>query len=211
MSQHDFFTNSIFIEQKIQDKINFQLNVLFEHLINMLEQQQIRANLYLTGSLARKEPSVSKVGDTYNLYSDIDLLIAVDIMDLEHSFWKKISRKQTWDGYNISFYLNTISQFPQFRSGVGRDLFLCQTEPIYFKIPTTIEPVTNLNNQEISLELIIHQLASYYLHPYLTRNTMYARDQVNYHYVKLILELLRGLLADEGGEDDGFFAFIKKD
>ena len=47
----DYFTNAVFIEEKYKSILNAKIEEYFQCLCNELEAHDIKANIYLTGSL----------------------------------------------------------------------------------------------------------------------------------------------------------------
>ena len=206
----DYFTNAVFIEEKYKSILNAKIEEYFQCLCNELEAHDIKANIYLTGSLARKEPSVgiNEKGEVY-LASDIDFVFGVE----------KDFRRDEWL-LNITKYLNL--KYPDFissvvltrnndigriRSRVGRDLRRTINRPICQNLPIPI-----VSNIEIGIQDYIHniinQMACYFLHPsYLggeSHSILY--KDIKGHYVKLILESLSGILYESRKEPlPGFY------
>ena len=146
----DYFTNAVFIEEKYKSILNAKIEEYFQCLCNELEAHDIKANIYLTGSLARKEPSIgiNEKGEVY-LASDIDFVFGVE----------KDFRRDEWL-LNITKYLNL--KYPDFissvvltrnndigriRSRVGRDLRRTINRPICQNLPIPI-----VSNIEIGIQ-----------------------------------------------------------
>ena len=196
----DFFEQSLFIDKAYRDEVNKQLNEYFGIIGSVFRSKGIKANIYLTGSLARKEPTVF-IEEGYNprLNSDIDFVVGVEC-DFEHNEWL----------INITDYLNR--EFPSFvssvvliqnsklnrvRSNIGRDLLLTIENPILRELDIPKKFDNKVGAQDC-LDNIVNQLACYYLHPNMTNensNSILYKD-ISKHYLKLIFECLSSLFLD---------------
>lgn len=205
----DFCKNSIFLSQNEREIVNKVLKTAFDYLVEQFEKRDIQANIYLTGSLARQEPSIyydNKTGLSLN--SDIDLVIVTKQNYLDNEW---ILHMSSWLKNNYSSLIWSVIclnhwDCNKLKSCMEKDYVLSRKLPIYesFSLPSYIEPIIDIENY---FETFINACANYYLHMYWsgeTSNGIY--KNVNYQYLKVILESLRFHLYEY--KPSGFIVYI---
>ena len=175
--------------------LNRDLNIFFEAVSHEIEKHNIRFNLYLSGSLARGEPS-TKLGAEGNilLNSDIDFVLVCD-SDFKKNKWLTNITDEInfiYPKYESSFLLTDTQHVSKMKSFVGRDLFLSSKNPI-------VQMIENINISNVNLEpanyleAFVNVLSCFFLHPNETGDISESIVYKAQHrfYIKTVLEGLR--------------------
>ena len=194
----DYFENSIFILDKYKLVLNEKLDKYFKWLGNKLEAHNVKGNIYLTGSLARKEPSIG-INDKGEIYlaSDIDFILGVE-KDFHNNEWlMDITRylNEKYPEFISSVVLTKNDDIKKIKSRIGYDLEKTIHKPIYQKLPIPVSSNIEIGIQDY-IDNIINQMACYFLHPnYLgEQSCSILYKDINNHYIKLVLESLSAVL-----------------
>lgn len=193
MSKVDYFSNSIYLTSEEKSKLNSDLQIFFKYVKELFSKLESSSNLYLTGSLARKEPSCKIVDNKITLNSDIDFIVIVkktydpSILD---SIIKNL--KSVFSQYKSSFMLIYDDNIHLFKSLIGLDFYLYKDNPVYegFSLPEMSSPNIVIDDY---LEVVSYQFFSYYLSlDYCGNESLTALQRgSSYLKLKIILELLR--------------------
>lgn len=189
--------NSIVVRdnQEVEENINFALSYTEKEF----RVNGVRANLYLTGSLSRKEPTVKLVDRHYRLASDLDYVVVVN-NETDIDKLKKVLKNiyLRLSDYLCSFVIIEEKDLDSIHSFFARDLRASLENAIYEGIT-----VTKDTNLEIGIhnyiEAFVGQFGDFFLHPDLTENKedgQYFKN-LEYHRLKLFVECLRLLGADD--------------
>ena len=73
MNSNNFTQRSIFIKNR--KKINQEINRIIEFVVESFEKSKLYVNLYISGSLARQEPTVKIINKEEKLNSDLDFVL----------------------------------------------------------------------------------------------------------------------------------------
>jgi len=193
----DYCENAVFIDEMQRSILNGDLDHFTTFIRDTLAERNVQANVYLCGSLARRNPALCWREDgTQALFSDLDFVIAVP-KSVQYDEW--LINLGPWlcrqnPSFNSSVFYVVLEHLPRLRSGMARDLEVAMEWPIYEPVqPPQFgpDPLT----KEDAFELLIYQLSGFFLHPALTDNytsgLVHFRSDVDYHYIKFALECLR--------------------
>ncbi|PFL25296.1 hypothetical protein COJ07_01045 [Bacillus cereus] len=205
----DIFKNSKYLNKFTKDLFNEDMYMFFYKINKYLSSENLEVNLYLSGSLARQEPSIYVEGHRMGLYSDIDFILVSDSEKPE-----KINNFKEWllktrPDINSTIQLVYKENFNNIQGCFVTDLMQTIDYPIFksFKIDDFTFKKTN---KEHLLENIIHQISGYLLYPPVSNNTSsFFRGNKAYHHYKLILECLRAQLIDEELIGSGYHQVYK--
>lgn len=195
------YTNrSIFLTESEKKKINFELSIFFNEVLEEILKINPKCNLYLSGSLARGEPSIKTDNNSIYLLSDIDFVI-VNKDEFDNSKFKMITEiiNKKFPKFQSSFVVINESDLKSLKSFFARDLSLSFDNSIFEGFKIDVFP-SYIIDQENYIEALTTQIASFILHPYFTEDKSYNVffRSVEYHWMKSILECLRFVLSDEG-------------
>ena len=199
----DYFTYSLFLNYDEKIKLS---NAISKHIFNVLNDVKdhgIIANVYLSGSLARREPSVIYRNGHYHLNSDIDFIIILDSEFNNDENWLMnitdyLNRK--YPSYKDSVIIAPKEKMNHFISCIGKDFELGLNNPLYESFPIIKETVTRVTKDDL-FDCIVHQFTCYYLNSaFLEGHKDIFNKDINYSYIKMLLECLRIQLYDTGYE-----------
>lgn len=192
----EIFANTLFIDPKDRETVALDIQSFYKEIGCLLNEMQVDVSLYLSGSLARQEPSICRdAAGQPQLFSDFDFILSAsaDALADPRVIGFESVLKTKYPQFNSSVFLVESQTLHAIKAGVGRDLGLSYLNPVY-----TTHPSHDLNphliTDEERFDLIVYQLASYYLHPQRTdheQGGLFFRSDYQYHYLKLILESLR--------------------
>lgn len=190
----NFTKQSIYI--KNPKRVNQEINDIINFTVWSLGKSQLCVNLYISGSLARQEPTVRIVDGEERLNSDLDFVIVHKenrenqnvIFDI---VWKI---KNQYKDYDCSFVVLNEEQLLKVNSLFARDLSLGMRNPLYksFEEQKLEEVIITEKNY---LESVITQMCCYLLNPDLTMSqseNKYFKNS-DYHYTKLVMECIRAI------------------
>lgn len=208
MIKKDFCQNSVFLNQTQKDQLNNQLNNYFEEISSKFIQSNIPANVYLSGSLARQEPSVIIEFGKQRLFSDIDLVISLSYANIVPTKLRWLSKfkkslKSSYPDYDISVSFIDLNKLKHVKSCFGRDILCSAINPIYEGSPLRELVITSPQRVGF-LENLVHQMGIYYL------NLAATSLELQYHHIKLILECLRVQLNEIEENLIGFYSVYEK-
>ncbi|GMX65968.1 hypothetical protein Elgi_52390 [Paenibacillus elgii] len=208
---YDICENSIFLKQRQKSDLNEQFQELATALNSNYSQNGIDACIYLSGSLARQEASalISSNGQA-TLYSDIDLVIIPTKSYEDHEIVVNTAR---WLCDMFPTIKSTAQIIPfntvtYAESAFARDIALKQDFPLYSTLPPIYLGSKRVNKRDC-FEAIIHQISGYILNwERLIRTNNKSdifRGDLQYHYIKLVLECLRSQFFNDGDFVTGYF------
>ncbi|HET6333208.1 MAG TPA: hypothetical protein VFG30_08345, partial [Polyangiales bacterium] len=196
----DWFAYSAYARPELAQAVNRQLDAIFRDFHARLSDQRANGSLYVTGSLARQEPSIDIRGPSARLRSDIDLVFATTeeevanpcIASLEH--WAR----ELWPDYDVSVVFVPLAGVHELRSCFARDFSLAVDAPLYQGVAGCAALPKRTATTTDYFESAIHQAASLLLFDDTggSREWLYSRDR-DYHRVRAALELLRCIVATE--------------
>lgn len=198
------FANSLFIDPKDRETVTMDIHCFYKEISGLMEVMPADVSLYLSGSLARQEPSVCwDDSGRPRLFSDFDFILAAPASALADPRVLRFENvlKTEYPQFNSSVFLVESNTLHLIKAGVGRDLGLSYQNPVYSNhLPIDLTP--HQMSEEERFDLIVYQLASYYLHPQRIdheQGGLFFRSDYQYHYLKMILESLRSQFpASEG-------------
>ena len=186
MNDINIFKNSVYISDKDKIVINKGFNDFINSFIKHIDSLEVPYNLYLSGSLARGEPSIVYNDNKPILNSDIDFVIATKSEFIE-LLKTKIKNKLFFCHYNYQYSLIVIDikKLNSTKSMFGKDL----RNSIYAPIKKTID-IGNVDKytpvKEDYFECFIYQIIKYLYSVYNKSND--DRNSTIYLSIKLILE-----------------------
>lgn len=201
--KNNFFENSVYISDASCAEVNKELHRLFSRIIDEAQATKLEVNLYVSGSLARKEPSIRVLNYQAILNSDIDFVMVYneqsDVKQLQE--FKKSVTHMLRKYQNSSVFSISHEHLPNIKACFSNDLKKSLEYPLFesFKINSLPKSIIDLSHY---FELMIHQIGGYYFHPTVSLNqdVVYAREDIKYHYIKMIIECLKGnIWAENNG------------
>lgn len=206
MEEINYFENSVFIDNKI---INKKMNLYFRIISDIFQINNIEAGVYLTGSLARREPSILKRNNKeVELFSDIDLMVLQNLPDNFHGDKLKKILDDIFPSFKNSVMFFPVKKNRCFKSFIGYDLKKSLSYPIYLK-GKCVEVSFDKLIEHDGFELIVHQIGNFILNPCLYKSNNMSNGEIiefsklkldrDYLYckIKLLLECLRAQLIQE--------------
>lgn len=195
--QVDYFAESMFVGRKIARDFNFDISNIFQETRDLLLAGGVIANVYLTGSLARKEPAIDMMSlcETPRLASDIDLVVATTDSQRFHKTLSNFScwANSNWPHYDISVVFVPIEKLGDMRSCFAHDFSLGMKNPVFVAIEDVNAPPPKLLCLADVFETAIHQLSTFLIHKSHNRSSMLYPRQQAYRGASAVLEFIRGL------------------
>ena len=191
-----YWDNSIFLTNKQKEKLEREVDYICNEVKNIMLDNGLCVSLYLSGSLARREPTCICVQGEVKISSDFDFVVIYDkVIHSYKSINMVISKiKRKFNSYDCSFATIEIEKLKYTSSFFKRDLMLNSCCPLYRELEINKdswgECKIEMNNY---VESIITQACCYFLNTSLTKdksNNYFFKD-AGYHKVKLILECFR--------------------
>lgn len=140
MSNNSFFNNSVFINEQMQNKISNELSKLFDYITEIFKENALKVNVYVSGSLARQEPTMRLENQQVVLNSDIDFVIVYQDEEERNAIKKLLDQiKNKFSMFQNSFVLITKQQILNSNSFFRRDLLLGFKHPIYTSIDINMD------------------------------------------------------------------------
>lgn len=189
----DIFKNSIFIDESIKIKISKDLLDYFEGVNSFIDSLSIKTNIYFSGSLARKEPSIKWSGGEYKLESDIDYIFLVNsFRDKEKYFNLDITSKlnKIFPKYKNSVVVLTIEEIQNIKSVIGYNLVTGQDNCIREELGTIKFPTINVNETDF-LDSVINIIAILLTYPKKFKKSQIFKSSKNYYEAKLLAEAMK--------------------
>lgn len=189
---------SIFLSKKQKNEVNNMLVNTFNRVGDYLSGYKCEANLYLSGSLARKEPCIKTIKNRVELTSDIDYVIVCKHMEDDAKF-VHITREvnKLCPDFQNSFVVIDEDKIQRIQSFFSRDLSLTFEKPLYKSFDLATIPSYRVDSLNC-IESITTQLACYILHPDFTYDktgsSFFRKSE--YHWIKSILESVRLLFIE---------------
>lgn len=174
-------------------KINKEIDEIVQYAIKCFQDSESRVNLYLSGSLARQEPTVRIVQGEEKLNSDLDfVIISKENTELIMRIIEHI--KDKFINYDCSFVVMNEEQLLTVNSFFARDLIHGMQRPLLKTFNEKELPQIEITKENY-LETVITQLCCYILNPDMTENKCHNQyfKQSNYHYLKLIVECIKAI------------------
>ncbi|SDF91375.1 hypothetical protein SAMN04488542_12046 [Fontibacillus panacisegetis] len=187
----NYFENSLFISQRIAKQVNLRLEHNFLAIKEEVSSWGNSFNLYLTGSLSRKEPSIRVINDEAVLNSDIDL-VAVVSSSCDAEEVNYIHKKLVKLLGESAVITTRADKLPLLQSCFARDLELSLSNPLYECFLIKEAPLQTVQFEHY-YETTIHQISCYLFHPSFNMGEkgVYIRSEHTYHTIKLVLESLK--------------------
>ncbi|WP_159029175.1 hypothetical protein [Streptomyces viridochromogenes] len=201
----DWFSYCITTPEQARSIVNSQILRHQENIHRFFNRHAMHdVNLYITGSLSRKEPSVSYQNGQYSLLSDVDLIAVIKDGDSAgHPIrYLEDHMNQIMPEVSTSLFSIRSTDLPTVTSLLGRDLWYALRQPIVQAYAVDTFPPPCVGQRE-KYEAFIHQLGSYLLYPENARPTgsaLHFRSSRAVHEIKLTLEGLRCLIEASSGE-----------
>ena len=194
MNSKNFTQRSIFI--KNPQKINQEINRIIEFAVESFEESKLYVNLYISGSLARQEPTVKIINKEEKLNSDLDfVLIHKENTEKQKEIFDIVEKiKKQYKDYDCSFVLLCQDQLPKVNSLFARDLKLGMKNPIYKSFEEQQKIRVEITEKNY-FESLITQMCCYLLNPDFTmsKNENKYFKNSDYHYMKLTMECIRAI------------------
>lgn len=206
----DVFRNSINISKDKKYLLNRRLNAFFEQVVKELDSLKIPYNLYLSGSLARGEPSILCLGEECKLISDIDFVLVVKKTHIKLDRLDKCLKKLKMKYIKIDFSILVldVEKLNNTQSTFGRDLRISFKFPIRKMMEIEKNFVSLSPNASIDyFECFIYQVIKYLFFPFQIKPKN-ARNGIEYIIIKLILESFK-LKHNNDDILNGYFALHK--
>lgn len=197
----DWFAASCFVPGTARAQVSAQLNDYVAESARYVLDHRVRdVNLYLSGSLARQEPSVARGPDgRYRLHSDVDLVAVTEgepapghpVFALEDHLARRFPEVEVTVLHVARSHLHRVGSL------YGRDLWCGLDRPVArtFEIDRPDPPAIGPRQQ---LEVLVHQLGACLLYRTAADDGERAyllRESPSVHLLKLALESLRCLLV----------------
>ncbi|HDR8040753.1 TPA: hypothetical protein QCZ17_003015 [Bacillus cereus] len=194
MSTLNYCENSVFLKEDEKKILNKKLNTFFKEISDELQYRRLDINLYVGGSLARKEPSITYANNSLKLHSDIDFILVYKNcteMELkEFTDWAINYNPEM----NSTFQVLPYNNLPYITGCFAYDFLKLAENPIFQSFEVQL-PTPNLTKRFL-IENIIHQFSGFFLYPHNEKNINKAifRAEHKYHKIKVVLESLRSQL-----------------
>ena len=191
--------NCLFASEEEKKKIDGDVNAICEDIHNCFKGEGLNVALFLSGSLARREPTHQVIQGRTELASDLDFVLVYDerICNYESvcEIVKRIDKK--YEKYECSFVILETKKLKNTNSFFKRDLSLDNYGGIFddIGIDKSLWGECKLSNHN-AFEAIVTQACCYLLNPDLSKDKSENKffKSANYHKVKLICECFRGYL-----------------
>ena len=186
----DIFKNSIFIDENIKQTLSSELTIYFEEVNKFIDSLAIKTNIYFSGSLARKEPSVKWNGEKYTLESDIDYIFIVsNLLDKEKYFNLDITSElnKKFPNYKNSVVVLTIDEVQNIKSVIGYNLVTGGDNCIREELGKIQFPDIKLNETDF-LDSIINIIAILVTYPKDMKKSQIFKSDKEYYEAKLLAE-----------------------
>ncbi|WP_331036125.1 hypothetical protein [Lactovum miscens] len=186
----DIFENSVIIDKKVREELSVQVSNYFRDLNQYIDTFEIPTNIYYSGSLSRKEPSVVKNDNGYELVSDFDFVFVVHNDQERDKYYQAGITKllnNEFPHYKNSVVILRVDDLKNFSSRIGENLYQGLKSPVRqeFIVPKIVAPVVT---KEDYLESLINIMAIL-----LTMSNWKSKSQLfkagdNYYKSKLLVE-----------------------
>lgn len=203
-NEHDWFEAAYFTQSSARRMVNLEIDEYLDAVREYFTVHTVGdANLYLSGSLARREPAVARGPDgSPRLQSDLDLVIVTEedldpfhpLNQLDHHLRSRFSNLQV-----LSLNVRT-SDLSNVASLHGLDLWCGLQSPIVESMNVTVPDQPPRIGLRQRLEVIAHQVGLSVLSPADVKTSYLFRNERTVHKIKLQLESLRCLLPQRPGE-----------
>lgn len=195
----NLFSNSVLIDDKIRNSLNNEIATHFKELNIFIDKLGIETNIYYTGSLARKEPSIRLKHGRYQLESDFDFFFIVQNEEDKNKYYDISITKllnQKFPNYKSSVVLLRNDEVSNIKSRIGANLYQAMNYPVRLDF----DPV-KLNKPVLTkddyLESLINIMAILITLPEKTEKNQLFKSDKNYFVSKLLSESLKLLSKTE--------------
>lgn len=130
--------NLLFTSPDERARINNLLTSHLEEVVVDLKSWFPRSNIYLSGSVARREPSLVLSESVTGLHSDIDWILVSGWHSKEDLNVAERLLNRCYSPFHDTLYGFQAYQVPRLRSASARDFFLGMREPLVESFP--LEP-----------------------------------------------------------------------
>ncbi|MGN8842510.1 hypothetical protein ACTNDN_06760 [Niallia sp. HCP3S3_B10] len=203
MFEIDFFDNSLLIDKKTKLDLNHQIIQHLRSVKSYIKSISNKANLYLVGSLARKEPSIRRNGTSnYELMSDFDFFILVpDFLEVKYLYDIDITKKlnDKFPTFHNSIILKDVDHLEQVNSLVGHDVINNLRHPILeqFRLDTKRIKVPAQLTKYDYLDSIVSQIAVIVTENEVEKESILYKNTLTYYKSKFISESVKGLTKSQ--------------
>ncbi|MEU3721349.1 hypothetical protein [Streptomyces sp. NPDC031705] len=205
----DWFANSTFVPRAAREEVSRALDRYFDALAACVKSLGITdANVYVGGSLARGEPSVTRSSGTWRLFSDLDLLAVVEGPAAGHPVHGLAAEMRARQpSFDTTVFVVDAADFAGVRSFIGHDAWPMFEHPVVEGIRLRPPPRPRVGRRE-RFELFTHQLNSLVLFPHEeggspVKPARHHRKFAEIHLLKTLMEAMRISLPDPGAANFG--------
>lgn len=202
---NQFFNHTIFLNDGEKKQLSDHISDHINQVLSDISEHHIIANVYLTGSMARQEPSVRFDKNGYTLNSDIDFIIVVSPKCKNTDWLMTITNylNKRYPNYHDSVIVVSKQAIDNFISCIGKDLEIGFRNPLFESFSVSKNKIIQITKDDL-FDCVVHQCTCYYLNATSISNTSLNKD-INYSYIKMLLECLRVQLYDTGYEYIGYY------
>ncbi|MBC3840279.1 hypothetical protein GXW82_08890 [Streptacidiphilus sp. 4-A2] len=210
MTTVDWFANSKFIPSAVQEAVSRDLDQYFENLATCAKDLGITdANIYVGGSLARQEPSVTQLSGEWRLFSDLDLLAVVrgPVRPGHPIHGLAAEMRSRHPSFETTLFVVDSADFGKLRSLVGHDAWPMFGHPVVEALQLDLPERARIGRVE-QFEIFTHQLNSLVLFPHDEggvpgQRSRHQREFAGVHLLKTLIEALRISLPGARAENFG--------
>ncbi|MFJ5276809.1 hypothetical protein [Streptomyces parvulus] len=215
MKDVDWFQNTRFVPEIARARVQNALRNYFLSLEECSRSIGLReANIYVSGSLARREPSVtlSASSGEYLLHSDVDLIAVVkdnSPLNPVHKLAALMLEKES--DFATTLFIVEEGSLSNFRSCVAHDVWSFLSDPLVRTWDIDIPAARPIVSREL-YEVFIHQLNAYLLYPHgeAKGDSKHYRPDPSVHRLKTLLESLRLLVGGIEGKAPRYGQILEK-
>lgn len=187
----NYFLNSVTITEEQVSIVNDNIINHIQNVKNYLKELKIEGELFLTGSLSRKEPTIKLIDNMWEISSDYDfVLIVSEYKENENLLHITQKINKHFINTNNSFIVLEKSNLQNIKSLVARDIVHNIQENKYTDI---IVKDINVHSQDY-FEAFISPLAVLVTYPDKISNKILYKNEKSYYVYKSIFEGFKAIV-----------------